>query len=48
VPTGTPDYAAGLRELMELPRAQRRAFVYALSLIPMGFGVFVIVLAILR
>ena len=43
-----PDYAAALRELMELPRKQRPAFVYAVSLIPLGFGVFVIILAILR
>jgi hypothetical protein len=43
-----PDYAAALRELMEMPRKQRRAFVLGISLIPLGFGVFVVVLAILR
>jgi hypothetical protein len=46
--TGTPDYAAALRELMERPRKQRRAFVYAVPLIPIAFGVLVIILAILR
>ena len=43
-----PDYAAALRELMEIPRKQRRALMFGVSLIPLGFGVFVIVLAILR
>jgi hypothetical protein len=48
MPKGTPDYAAAFRELIELSRKQRRPFVYAVSLIPLGLGVFVIILAILR
>jgi hypothetical protein len=48
MPAGLPDFAAALRELMEMPRNQRRAFMFGVSLIPLGFGVFVIVLAILR
>ena len=48
MPAGTPDYAAAFRELMELSRKQRRALVCAVSLIPLGFGVFVIILAIVR
>lgn len=48
MPILIPDYAAALRELMEMPRNQRRAFMFGVSLIPLGFGVFVIVLAILR
>ncbi len=42
------DWAAALRELMEMPRKQRRALMFGVSLIPLGFGVFVVVLAILR
>jgi hypothetical protein len=48
VPTIIPDDAAALRELMKMPRNQRRAFMFGVSLVPLGFAVFLVVLAILR
>jgi hypothetical protein len=43
-----PDFAGALHEWMQIPRNQRRALVFGVSLTPLGFGVFVIFLAVVR